>query len=95
MKIIAQKIKAARKALNLTQHTLARRAKLPDVYISFYERGERAPSVANLYKISRATGLSMDYFVSDGEQQLEMPRRGETFIPGIAVQQKALAGSTP
>src|ERR1700682_5161469 len=46
----------ARKAVGLTQHTLARRLKKPQSFVAKYEGGERRLDVVEFITIARALG---------------------------------------
>lgn len=59
---LGQKIRDARVAKDLTLREMARRTGLTPSQISQIELGRSNPSVASLYSIANALGLSMDYF---------------------------------
>ena len=52
-------IRECRRRAGLNQERLAEKAELHPVYISQVERGEKAVSVAALWKLSRALRVSM------------------------------------
>jgi transcriptional regulator with XRE-family HTH domain len=53
LKIIGETIRKYRERANLTQERLAEKADLHPVYIGEVERGEEAPSIAALLRISK------------------------------------------
>ena len=63
--IIGQRIKYARKLMNLTQEELGRQMCTDGKYISRLESGKSLPSLKRLVQLSRALGCSCDYFLWD------------------------------
>ncbi len=59
-KQLGEKIKEARIAANLTQHTLAEMVFVTESYIALIESGKRNPSTAVLSKLSEVLGLTTD-----------------------------------
>ena len=59
---IGERIRTARLKQRLSLRKLAERVGLTPSLISQIERGQTNPSVASLYAIAQALGLSMDYF---------------------------------
>ncbi len=53
------RIAELRKAKKLTQEQLAELVNVHRTYIGFIEQGKRNPSIANVYKISQAIGVSL------------------------------------
>jgi transcriptional regulator with XRE-family HTH domain len=64
-KKLAGKLRAIRLALGLTQAELATRFDLDSGAISRYERGQREPSLLELFEYSRIAGISMEILVDD------------------------------
>lgn len=58
-KWIGKRIKAARKASNLTQEYLAEKAGLSPTYIGQIERGERVPTLQSLIQLIEALGVDI------------------------------------
>lgn len=58
------KLKALRKAANLTQQELANRMKVPSAMISHYECGQRQPGLENLNKLIAALGCQPGDLIS-------------------------------
>ena len=63
METIGTRIKQSRKENGLTQKQLAERLGLRSSVISFYETGERTPSIDVLIKLSRTLHVSIDYLL--------------------------------
>jgi transcriptional regulator with XRE-family HTH domain len=59
---IGERVRLARKASGLSQRALAEKAGISAMAVSKYERGMDAPSSGVLVKLSRATGVSLDFF---------------------------------
>jgi transcriptional regulator with XRE-family HTH domain len=59
-------IQALRKRRNLSQESLAHHIGVHRTYMGFIERGERNPTLLNIYKLSRALGVKLsDLFAFD------------------------------
>ncbi len=54
-----------RKRCGLSQHDLAYEANINRNNVSLYETGDRLPSLATLFALSRALNISPDQFVRD------------------------------
>lgn len=63
MKEFARRLRAVRIEKGLAQNDLARIAKLHPMQVSKYERGERAPSAANLVSLAEALGVTVEYLM--------------------------------
>ena len=63
--IRGQRIKYARKSMNLTQEELGRRMCTDGKYISRLESGKSLPSLKRLVQLSRALKCTCDYFLWD------------------------------
>lgn len=63
--IIGQRIKYARKSMNLTQEELGRLMCTDGKYISRLESGKSLPSLKRLVQLSRALKCTCDYFLWD------------------------------
>jgi transcriptional regulator with XRE-family HTH domain len=73
----AERIKLARKALDLTQEGLAEALGISHVSIYNWETGDRSPSKANLQKIATLLGKPVAWFFEDHLQPLEAVARPE------------------
>lgn len=62
-------LRARREPTGLSQERLADAAGLDRTYVSGIERGERNPSLANLWKIADALGIKLSEIHADAEQQ--------------------------
>ena len=71
---LAEKLRAIREALGLSQNELIRRLELEDfIYqsnISGYESGEREPPLPILLKYAQAAGVCLDVLAND---ELDLP----------------------
>jgi transcriptional regulator with XRE-family HTH domain len=71
---LAEKLRAIRSALGLSQNELIRRLELEDVIyqsnVSGYESGEREPPLPILLSYARLAGVCMDTLVDDN---LDLP----------------------
>lgn len=56
---VGRRIRAAREARGWSQETLAHEAELTMTYLSQVERGTRNPTVAALFYLCRALGISL------------------------------------
>lgn len=63
--IIGQRIKYARKSMNLTQEQLGRQVSTDGKYISRLESGKNMPSLKRLVQLARVLDCTIDYFVWD------------------------------
>ena len=70
---LGKRIRAARKALNMSQKDLYDKTKIKDSVISDFERGVREPNTANLAKIAHALNTTMDklYFGDESTSFIE------------------------
>ncbi len=57
---LGEKIREARRAANMTQHTLAEKCFVTESYIALIESGTRNPSTAVLGKLAEALGMTTD-----------------------------------
>lgn len=75
--IVAANISALRQANNMTQLELAQRLNYSDKTISKWERGESAPDVSVLVEMAELFGVTLDYMVTDGHDDVPtVPIRG-------------------
>lgn len=67
--ILAQRIRARRRALDVSQRELAQRTGYTQAQISKYERGENEPSIEMVFTLARILETSADYLlgISDDE----------------------------
>lgn len=64
-----EKISKLKKAKKMSQIELANITNISRDAISKYERGDVSPSVEYAKRIAEALGVSLDYLVSDNEQE--------------------------
>ena len=64
-----EKISKLKKAKKMSQIELAKITGISRDAISKYERGDVSPSVEYAKRIAEALGVSLDYLVSDSEQE--------------------------
>jgi transcriptional regulator with XRE-family HTH domain len=73
---LAEKLRAIRLALGLSQNELIRRLELEDVIyqsnVSGYESGEREPPLPILLKYAQTAGVCMDVLVND---EMDLPAK--------------------
>ena len=73
---LAEKLRAIREALGLSQNELIRHLGLEDLIyqsnVSGYESGEREPPLPILLKYAQAAGVCLDVLANDG---LDLPAR--------------------
>lgn len=62
---LGNRIRNARKKVNLTQAELGEACSLSTSYIGHIERGSRTLSVDTLFRIVKVLNVSMDYLTSD------------------------------
>lgn len=70
---IGRAIKLGRKAKNLTQSDLAKRAKLSVSYICLLENGKRDPNISILEKLSKALQISVPILIFIGTEENDLP----------------------
>ena len=61
---VGNRIKTRRKALGLTQESLAEKSDVTTQFVSYAESGKRAMRPENLVKISNALEVSIDYLLT-------------------------------
>jgi transcriptional regulator with XRE-family HTH domain len=66
-KHFGERVRELRKQKGLSQESLALACNLDRTYIGGVERGERNISLINIYKISRALGVSPSELVTDAD----------------------------
>lgn len=73
---LAEKLRAVRLALGLSQNELIKRLELDDMIyqsnVSGYESGEREPPLPVLLKYAEAAGICLDVLAND---ELDLPAR--------------------
>ncbi len=77
MKLLATKIKQARKSRQITQEDLARAIGVSDKSISAYESGRVHPPLEILEKIAKSTDHSMTYFVDPSAESSILQKLNE------------------
>lgn len=65
LKVIGQRIKAAREAANITQEELGRAAGCTAKHIGAIERGIKTPRMDTFIIIANTTGASADFLLQD------------------------------
>lgn len=72
-KMLGARIRAYRKALNMTQEELAEKAEISLSFLGHLERGARQPSLETLVTLANALGASTDSLLQDslGDQSLQ------------------------
>ena len=70
MKSFMQKIKERRDQLGLSQKDLAEKSGIAHRTITYYECGKTTPRSAQLYKLSKALGVSPEYLRNDEIEDL-------------------------
>lgn len=61
--VLPERIKSARQRAGLSQSEIAREIGLNQSSVSDWERGETAPSLANLTKLARLLGVTVDHLL--------------------------------
>ena len=64
-------LKQERQRIGITQLELAGRCDLDPLTISLYERGERQPTLATIFKLSGALNIRADHLVRQVMESLE------------------------
>lgn len=63
MKAIGKRVRAARRARDMTQEQLAELANISTSFVGHIERGTRVPSLETMWKICKTMGLPMDHIM--------------------------------
>lgn len=63
MKAIGKRVRAARRARDMTQDQLAELANISTSFVGHIERGTRVPSLETMWRICKAMGLPMDHIM--------------------------------
>lgn len=74
---IAGAVRARRLAAGLTMRELAARAGMSQPFLSNLENSRAMPSIATLYKIANALGVSPREFLPEARTRAQLVRRGE------------------
>jgi quercetin dioxygenase-like cupin family protein len=88
---IAGAVRARRQAAGLTMRELAARAGMSQPFLSNLENSRAMPSIATLYKIANALGVSPREFLPEARARVQLVRHGEGALgpvgdePGSAV----------
>jgi len=72
-KSLGKRIQKHRKELDLTQATLAERAKLDTTYLSQVERGVKSPSLDALARIAKALKVGLGALLEDTRASKSVP----------------------
>jgi ribosome-binding protein aMBF1 (putative translation factor) len=73
--IVAQNLRAVRAEKKLSQHVVAKKARVSVSYISMLERGERTPPLETLEVLAKALGVSPLHLFQKGSTGPRRPRR--------------------
>lgn len=87
---LGERIKKARKRLNLTQEQLGEMADVTSAYIGQMERNERTPSLKRLKKVAKQLDVSVEYLVVGTKSSAEINEDLKKELDGINEQQKQL-----
>lgn len=80
-KKIGQKIRALRKAKQLSQEELGDLLDLKRSTISNWEIGRRSPHITELQRIAEKLGVSLEYFgIENGSETLDLIARAKTLF---------------
>lgn len=63
-KTLGERVRSIRKRKGYSQEELAHRASFSTSFISDIERGEKSPTIENLYRITNALGVSLEELFS-------------------------------
>lgn len=74
---IAGAVRARRQAAGLTMRQLAARAGMSQPFLSNLENSRAMPSIATLYKIANALGVSPREFLPEARTRVQVVRHGE------------------
>jgi len=67
-------VREARKALGLSQDDFAEVAELHRTYVGGIERGERNPTLASIWRIAKALGMSPENLIANTHSMLRGQR---------------------
>lgn len=87
---LGERIKKARKKLNLTQEQLGEMADVTSAYIGQIERNERTPSLKRLKKMAKQLDVSVEYLVVGTKSSSEIIEELKEELDGISERQKIL-----
>lgn len=73
--IVAQNLRAVRAQQNLSQQTVAKKARVSVSYVSMLERGERTPPLETLGVLAKALGVSPLYLLQELSSERPRSRR--------------------
>lgn len=73
--ILAKNIKLLRQQNNYTMKALGELVGLTESSISYYEKGEREPSIGTLMKMSELFSVSVDFLLTGKEQKSILEKR--------------------
>jgi transcriptional regulator with XRE-family HTH domain len=73
--IVARNLRTVRAQQNLSQETVAKKAKLSVSYVSMLERGQRTPPLETLEMIARALGVAPTYLLQELSRERPRQRR--------------------
>lgn len=65
--LLGVRLKALREEKGLTQSELASMLNVTKSTISYYENGERIPTVSNLYELSKVFNVGLDYLMGNDQ----------------------------
>ena len=63
LKAIGKRVRAARRARDMTQEQLAELANISTSFVGHIERGTRVPSLETMWRICKVMGLPMDHIM--------------------------------
>lgn len=63
MKVVGKRVRAARRARDMTQEQLAELANISTSFVGHIERGTRVPSLETMWRICKTMGLPMDHIM--------------------------------
>lgn len=81
---IAGAVRAHRLAAGLTMRELAARAGMSQPFLSNLENSRAMPSIATLYKIANALGVSPREFLPEARTRVQLVRRGDGALGPVA-----------
>lgn len=87
---LGDRIKNARKKLNLTQEQLGEMTDVTSAYIGQIERNERTPSLKRLKKMANQLEVSVEYLVVGTKSSAEITGDLKKELDGISENQKLL-----